>query len=71
MPLKCLDPDGIRPLAGRPQSSALVCSVHNKSSLLIKFRFEVTLFPRSSTTNFSKDGAHNERIAEDPGNATQ
>jgi hypothetical protein len=36
MPLKCLNPDGIRPLAGCPQSSVLVCSVHNKSSLLNK-----------------------------------
>jgi hypothetical protein len=34
MSLKCLNPDGIRPLAGRSQSSALVCSVDNTSSYL-------------------------------------
>src|SRR6516225_186507 len=38
MSLKYLNSDRIRRLAGRPRSSALVCNVDNKSSLVYKLR---------------------------------
>ena len=44
MSLKCLNPDGIRPLAGRPQLSALISSVDNKSAFVYKVPFEVRYF---------------------------
>jgi hypothetical protein len=47
MSLKCLNPDAIRPLAGRPRSSALVSSVDNKPSLVYKVPIRSRLISRT------------------------
>ena len=48
MSLKWLNLDRIRPIAGRPQSSALVCSADNKSSLVCKFPIRSRLISRTA-----------------------
>jgi hypothetical protein len=51
--LKCLNPDGIRPLAGRPLSPALVCGVDNKSSLVYKLPIRSRLISRTASVRLS------------------
>jgi hypothetical protein len=48
MSLKCLNLDRIRPISGRPQSSALVCGVDNKSSLFYKVPIRSPLIARTA-----------------------
>ena len=52
MALKCLNPDSIRPLTGRPKSSAL-CSVDNTSSLVYRVPIRSRLIPRTASVGLS------------------
>ena len=52
MALKCLNPDSIPPLTGRPKSSAL-CSVDNTSSLVYRVPIRSRLIPRTASVRLS------------------